>query len=438
MPYTIIQASEKSKLGYQGRGAAKELWYCKAPEVIISGPYETGKTLAALHKLHTLLAKYPNARALMVRKTYKSMIASTVVTLETKVLPFPPGHPRCGVIAYGGERPTHYHYKQSGSVLYLGGMDNADKFLSAEFDFIYINQAEELSLGDWEKLVGRATGRAGNTPYAQVIGDCNPDTPMHWILKRGAITLLKSTHKDNPVLWDGTDWTDQGKRTMSALKSLTGTRYKRGFLGLWAGAEGQVYEGFDTTVHIIDRFDIPEDWPRYRAIDFGYTNPFVCQWWAVDPDGRLYLYREIYRTGRTVREHAELINSYPEPIVATVADHDAEDRATLKENGIFTQAADKRVSVGLDKVAERLKIVNGKPRLFIMRDTLGGGADTSLKKQHKPVCTADEFGGYVWPSERANRARDEKPVKVDDHGLDALRYMVMYFDGKKRLKTWGW
>jgi predicted transcriptional regulator len=40
-------------------------------------------------------------------------------------------------------------------------------------------------------------------------------------------------------------------------------------------------------------------------VDFGYTNPFVMQWWAEDPDGRLYLYREIYRTRRLVEDHAK-------------------------------------------------------------------------------------------------------------------------------------
>ena len=41
-------------------------------------------------------------------------------------------------------------------------------------------------------------------------------------------------------------------------------------------------------VHVVDPFDIPTDWSRYLSIDFGYTNPFVAQWWALDHDGRLY------------------------------------------------------------------------------------------------------------------------------------------------------
>jgi hypothetical protein len=50
---------------------------------------------------------------------------------------------------------------------------------------------EEIRLDDYEKLVGRATGRAGNAPYPQVMGDCNPDAPTHWILNRPRLRRFK-------------------------------------------------------------------------------------------------------------------------------------------------------------------------------------------------------------------------------------------------------
>jgi hypothetical protein len=74
-----------------------------------------------------------------------------------------------------------------------------------------------------------------------------------------------------------------------------------------------------------------QQWRKIRAIDFGYVNPFVCQWWAIDNDGRMFRYRELYMTGRTVKDHADKINllSSGESYEATICDHDAEDRATL-------------------------------------------------------------------------------------------------------------
>jgi len=64
-------------------------------------------------------------------------------------------------------------------------------------------------------------------------------------------------------------------------------------------------------------------------------------WKLIDEDDRMYLYREIYMANRTVKVHAETINrlSSGEVFTATVADHDASDRATLAENHIPTIVA---------------------------------------------------------------------------------------------------
>lgn len=447
----LVQASAESRIGYQAYGTAATLWGCKAPEVIISGPYETGKTLAALNKLNATMAKYPNARGLMVRKTYTSLIHSAVATFEKKVLAFPPEDPRCAVRKYGGQKPEFYDYP-NGSRVVLGGMDpqHRGRTLSAEYDMIYVNQAEELTLDDWQALTRATTGRAGNMPYAMLMGDCNPGPPEHWIKQRERLLVLESRHEDNPVLFDQVtgELTEQGQRTMATLDALTGVRYKRGRLGLWVSAEGQVYEGFDPAVHVIDRFDIPGSWPRYRSIDFGYTNPFSCSWWAVDGDGRLYRYRQIYMTGRTVRKHHRQIHdlSKGERIAATVTDHDAEGRATLAETwvddedgervtGIPTVAADKRIKVGIERVGERLVVLSdGKPRLFFLRDSLVE-RDPVLIEQRRPLDTVDEMGAYVWPEGVDGKPNKEVPVDMYNHGLDETRYMVMYLDEPRAAHT---
>lgn len=419
--------------GVKFYGAAREFWAYKGSEAILDGPYETGKTYAALTKLHALLCKYPNSRALMVRKTYKSLVQSAVVTYESKVLPYKPDDARSQIIKYGGERPEFYSYP-NGSRLVVGGLDNAGKVLSAEYDFIYVNQAEELTLDDWEKLTGRATGRAGNAPYTQVMGDCNPDVPEHWIKNRKAIRLFQQRHEHNPRLYnqETKQLTEHGQRTMAVLDALTGLRYKRGRLGLWVSAEGQVYDSFDPQFHVIEAFPIPAEWSRFRVIDFGYTNPFVCQWWAMDHDGRLYLYREIYMTRRTVRVHAEQIKSLSEgeTYVATIADHDAEDRATLAEHGIKTIAAKKDISSGIQAVQDRLKVQDdGRARIYLFRDCLVE-PDKSLYREYpgdtQPVCTEQEFGSYVWPDGKDGRPNKEVPVDAYNHGMDCVRYLAKH------------
>lgn len=419
--------------GFEPFGGAATFWTCADHEAIIAGPYQTGKTVTALHKLNAIACIYPNARILMARKTYRSLVESACVTYERKVLHAPPGDARCPVAKSGGIHPTAYEYP-NGSRIVLGGMDKPSKLLSSEWDVIYVNQAEELSEAEWEALVGRATGRAGNTKRPLVMGDANPGPPSHWILKRKGLRLIESRHEDNPTLYDhaSATWTAFGLSTLAILDNLTGVRYQRGRLGQWVAAEGQVYDTFDRAVHLIDRFDPPASWPRYWALDFGYTNPFVWQEWAEDGDGRLYLYREIYRTRTLVEDHARdimaLTAGQPAP-VAVVCDHDAEDRATFERHtGLKTTAAYKAVTVGIQAVQARMvKAGDGKPRLFVMRDALVS-RDDALADAHKPVCTADEFEVYVWPKAADGRPVKEVPVKEFDHGLDSLRYLCGHVD----------
>jgi len=239
----------------------------------------------------------------------------------------------------------------------------------------------------------------------------------------GEAQVYKSSALDNP---------SNPASYIDNLQKLTGILYDRLVLGLWKQAEGAVYDTYDPTVHVID--PIPILWRRFRAVDFGYTNPFVCQWWAVDGDGRMYLYRELYHTGRIVEDHARQIVelSQGERIEATVCDHDAEDRATLERHGIPTMGAKKDVSPGLQAVAQRLRVAgDGKPRLYLFRDALVE-RDRELAKAYKPLCTVDEFPAYVWQESKDGRPVKEVPVKVNDHGMDAMRYAVMYIDGVPR------
>ena len=424
-------------INFEAFGGAREFVNYRGPEAIVHGPAETGKTITALYKLHIAASTYENASIVICRKTLSSTYSTVLQTFQNKVLPPQNELLRHGIVPYGGKKPEWFDYTKTGSTIWMAGLDKSSKILSAEHDLIYVNQAEELDLDDWETLTTRTTGRAGNMPYSQTIGDMNPAYPAFWSYHRPSLKLFYSHHRENPSLFNQAtgEITEQGKRTMAVLDALTGLRRTRLRDGKPAMAEGAIYTNWDESVHLIDSFPIPANWRRFRVIDFGYTNPFVCQWWAVDNDNRLYLYREIYYTERTVLVHSKQINelSSGERIEATICDHDAEDRATLRENGISNIAAQKAVDIGIGKVLDRLALRNDKkPGLYIMRDALVE-VDTKLKKTKKPLCTRDEVAGYAW----ANHKTKEVPVKKDDHGMDAERYMVMHIDKPRRRLTIG-
>jgi phage terminase large subunit len=404
-------------------------------ESILSGPFETGKTFAGLMRFHRRIVATPNAHCLMLRKTYADLHSSAIVTYETKVLAEIPRLSGTPIKKYGGNRPANYEYP-NGQRIVVAGLDRPGKALSAEYDYIYVNQAEDLTLPEWEILTGRVTGRAGNTDKPEIFGDVNPEHELHWILHRPEIKLFHSRHEDNPTLFnDDGILTDQGERTMRILDALTGVRYKRGRLGLWVSAEGQIYEEYDPAIHVVD--ELPATIKRrFRSIDFGYVNPFVCQWWAEDADGRLYLYRELYMSGRLVEDHAAQIKQLTgdEFISFTVADHDAEDRATLLRYGIPTTPAVKEVTPGIGSVQARLRLQSdGKPRLFFVRNALIE-TDAQMRDLHRPTSTVQELPSYVWEPRRDGRPAKEQPVKVDDHGMDTMRYLVHYIDGRHQQK----
>lgn len=419
----------------------------RSSEVLLSGPAGTGKTMALLTKLFLAAEKYPRMRGLICRKTRASLTEAALVTWEEKILP--EGH--SALIGPTRGHRTTYQFP-NGSVIVVGGMDKAQKIMSTEYDLIYVQEAIELTEHDWESLTTRL--RNNVMPYQQIFADTNPDRPTHWLKKRcdvGRTRIYDTRHEDNPGIFDQRTGrlTSTGEDYLKKLEALSGPRKLRLRHGRWVQSDGVVYDGWDPAVHVIDPFEIPKDWKRLYSIDFGFTNPFACLWLAEDPDGRLYLYREIYKTRTMVRDHAREIlwlsgawnpqtmradwdqpRAEPRPW-RIISDHDSGDRATIEDAlGIETEPADKAVSPGIQAVALRLRPDtdnDGRPRLFVFSASLVK-PDPLLVDAKKPTRLAEEFDGYVW-----NPSGKDEPLKNDDHALDALRYAVVATDGRPEL-----
>ncbi len=91
--------------------------------------------------------------------------------------------------------------------------------------------------------------------------------------------------------------------------------------------------------------------------------------------------------------------------------------------GVATRNARKQVTEGVQAVQKRLRTAgDGKPRIFFMRDVLVE-RDAGLDESKRPVCTVDEITGYIWDQTVGDRLK-EAPRKQDDHGMDAMRYVV--------------
>lgn len=400
-----------------------EPWKYTGPTMLLTGSAGGGKSRVAAEKVHGFMKRYPNAMGVMLRKSRESMTNSTVLFMERTIIGDDPAVQH---------RPSKLRFEyDNGSILAYGGMNDEKqreqiRSIGAEgaVDIVWMEEANRFTEDDYNEVLGRMRGKSA--PWLQVILTTNPDTPTHFIYKRliqgGEAKVFYSSEADNPsnpVIYS------------ENLGKLTGILYKRLVKGLWVQAEGAVYDTYDPMLHLIDPFPISIHWRRIRAVDFGFTNAFVCQWWAIDPDERMYLYRELYRTQRLVEDHGRQIHELTgdERIEATICDHDAEDRATLERHArCSTKAASKSISPGIQAVSGRLrKAGDGKPRLFMMRGALVE-PDVSLESVRKPICTEDEFPAYSWPESKATRSDKEVPLDLDNHGMDAMRYAVMYVD----------
>ena len=428
---------------YTPYGAALELFTARDDEVLMSGPAGTGKSRACLEKVLAVMLAVPRARALLVRKTMTALASTGLVTwrehVAAEVL-------RAGAVRYYGgssAEPPAYCFANGARVL-LGGMDKATKIMSSEFDLVFVQEAIELSETDWEHLTTRL--RNGRVSCQQIIADTNPDKPSHWLKGRcdqGRTRLIDCRHEDNPRLVDPDTgkYTAEGETYLGRLDNLTGVRHKRLRSGLWVAAEGQIYDGWDPAVHLVNPRPIPKSWERVWSVDFGYLHPFVLQRWAIDPDGRMIMYAEHYRTGLTIDQHAaQILSEVTDPTTgewieprptAIVCDHDAESRARLETLlGQSTVPADKRVLEGIQVVQQALRPPaattphsNHQPRpmLVIHRDAVRH-RDPALTEASAPTSTAEEIAGYVWDDPK----RREQPVKICDDGCDAMRYAAMW------------
>jgi PBSX family phage terminase large subunit len=395
---------------YTWRGGNLELIQSREPEVMLSGPSETGKTYAACYKAHWNCREYPGAQGALVRKVAASIPGTVLATMKRIIGAFPVNY-------YGGDHEPERIIYPNGSQIWIGGLDKSTKVLSGERDFIQVCQAEELQINDWEVMTTRATGRGAVMPYTQVFGDCNPGGSKHFLRSRPQIRMLHSRHIDNPTLYDDTGaLTMQGIRTLETLNGLTGVRRKRLLEGIWATAEGVVYDTFDPAIHVTPRPD-EEMVSWYLAMDEGYTNPAVILLIGVDSDGRWHVAREWYERGQL--ESAVIAKAkewYTEKSCQAAAVDAAAAGliAALKNAGLKAHSSKGRVLDGIQHIQDKLKIQgDGKPRYTV-----------------DPGCynVINEKESYTWKITAAGISKDE-PIKENDHANDAERYLDDYLSG---------
>lgn len=181
--------------------------------------------------------------------------------------------------------------------------------------------------------------------------------------------------------------------------------------GEFVAFEGLIYPDFQREIHVTKR--LPQEYVyTIGGVDWGYANPGAILVAGVDGDGRIFVFEEAYQRQRRVEEWAVLAEQFTRTyhVDAFYCDSAEPDFiAAFRDIGVPALEAYKEVLAGIQVVKNRLAVQgDGKPRLSVA-----------------PTCvnTLAEFEQYQWMEHR-DGIRDQ-PKKVNDHAMDALRYLVM-------------
>ena len=143
----------------------------------------------------------------------------------------------------------------------------------------------------------RATGNPGNVGSLWVkemfVDPSEPNKAFQvhidTVAGRKSITrrFIPAKLQDNPYLMQTDDY-------MIMLSSLPEVQRKQFLEGDWSAFENSAFPEFDITTHVVQPFDIPRNWLRFRTCDWGYSSAACVLWMAVDYDNNFWVYREHY------------------------------------------------------------------------------------------------------------------------------------------------
>ena len=282
-----------------------------------------------------------------------------------------------------------------------------------------------------ESFVNQATGRC-SVDGSKRWFNCNPDGPYHWfkqnwidrsvgyIGEEKAKELKEQGINVKKVLYVHFSM-DDNLSLSEAVKQryatdYSGVFYNRYVKGLWCMAEGIIYDMFSEERHVQKLKDFVDRLTgrnRYVSCDYGTQNATVFLLWEKGLDGVWYCIREYYYSGREKRRQktdSEYADDLEKWLAGTkiryiIVDPSAASFiAELRKRGYSVLKAKNEVEDGIRLVSRLLNLFK-------------------LVFEEGCVNTRKEFASYVW-DEKAAESGADKPVKANDHCMDAVRYFV--------------
>lgn len=366
---------------------------------IWEGAVRSGKTYISLWRFIKELTYGPSGEYCIICRTYDSFKRNVLPQLVRMI----------GTDAkyYSGRREMVIW----GKTVHIIGADDEraeSKIRGPTFMGAYVDELTIIPESVFKMLVSRCAMGG-----AKIFGTTNPDSPYHW-LKKDYLTDnidVKSwqfTLEDNPQL------TKDEKEYLK--RQYKGLWYKRFIEGLWVQAEGAIYDFFNENDHTLSHAPAMAT-AYFVGVDYGTTNPcsFILIGFNPGSFPNLWVEDEYYFDSRsqqrqkTDAEYADDLRGflqYRNPQAVYVDPSAASFRLELQRQGF------NNIYEAKNEVIDGIRLVS----TFLNAGT--------LKICRKCKNLIQEFTSYVWDTKAAMRG-EEKPIKDNDHSLDALRY-VMY------------
>lgn len=414
--------------------------------VVLKGSAGSGKSVNIAQQLILKLSsqEFKGANLLCVRKIDESNRDSTFAELKTAIFRI-----------FGDAWERHWSVRESplrltcldtgNSVIFRGMKDDRqrEKVKSITSDkgkltWIWAEEATELTEEDFDILDDRLRGKLDNPNlYYQMIATFNPVSSTHWLKGKffdtPDVNVLAhtSTFKDN-LFVDA-----QYKMRMERRRERDPEGYRVYALGEWGLLGGQYFNNWSESLHVIKPFKIPDGWMRFRCMDWGSYHPYACYWIAVDYDGVMYVYRELYGYGGK----ANVGTKEPSTIVAQrIADSESADKRLIRY-AVLDNACWGKQDTGAPSIAEEINRVLMDNGCMMFNPSVKGreqvGEEIRLRlqgwedkegKRHPGIKVFNTCFHLIRTLPEITHDKNQ-PEKYDtngeDHAIDAIGYGCM-------------
>lgn len=276
--------------------------------IAFGGARGGGKSWAVRTKAVLLAFRYPGIKIMIVRRTYPELRANHINPMRTLL----------GDCAVYKDSTKEFTFS-GGSVIMFRHCSNStdiDKYQGTEVDVLFLDEATQLTEEEYDRF--KACVRGVNSFPKRIYLTCNPGGVGHGFVKRLFVdrAFKESENPDDYVFFkslvtDNKALMEADPDYIKQLEALPPKLRKAWLAGDWNIFDGQFFEEFKDVpahyrdrrfTHVIEPFEIPDEWRIVRSFDFGFRKPFSCDWWAIDPDGRAYLFLQLYGCTETPNE----------------------------------------------------------------------------------------------------------------------------------------